>query len=141
MLKLLLAVDGSEHSELTVRKVIDMAAKIPALTARLVNVQPQPLNWEFHHGVVEDDAVVREKQLGRRLLEEELGMLEAAGVPHEWSVEIGDPAEEIVRVASETSCDVIAIGSHGLGALASLVLGSVATRVVRMSRIPVLLLK
>ena len=91
--------------------------------------------------MVEDDAVVREKQLGRRLLEKELGILEAPGIPHEWSVEIGDPAEEIVRVANETSRDMIAIGSHGLGALASLVLGSVATRVVRMRRIPVLLFK
>jgi nucleotide-binding universal stress UspA family protein len=141
MLTILIAVDGSEHSERTVRQLIDLGRHVNELRVRLLNVQPEPLNWEYHHGVIEDEAVVRQKELGKRMLEKEGMLLEAAGVPFEWSVELGDPAETIVRVASEYGCNMIGVGSHGLGAVAGLLLGSVATKVIRSSRLPVLLIK
>lgn len=137
----LIAVDGSEHSELTARKVVELAAHIKDLRVRLVHAMPEPLNYQYHHGVVEDDAVVREKQLGRRLLDKEIKILEAAGLPTEWSVEIGDSAESIVRAANESGCDLIVLGSHGLGGFTSLLMGSVAMNVVQQSPVPVLLIK
>jgi nucleotide-binding universal stress UspA family protein len=141
MLKVLIAVDGSDHSIVTVRRVTELAPKVKDLSARLVNVQPETLNYEFHHGVAEDDAVRGEKALGERLLAQERKLLDAAGIPHEWSVELGDPAEAIVRVATESGCDMIVLGSHGLGGVASLLLGSVAMKVVQQANVPVLLVK
>ncbi len=141
MLKVLIAVDGSDHSVVTVRRVTELAPKLKELSARLVNVQPETLNYEFHHGVVEDEAVRSEKALGERLLAQERKLLEAAGIPHEWSVELGEPAEAIVRVATESGCDMIILGSHGLGGVASLLLGSVAMKVVQQAKVPVLLVK
>lgn len=141
MLKVLIAVDGSEHSVLTVTRVTELAPKVVGLTTRLINVQPETLNYEFHHGVVEDDAVRSEKALGARLLEKERRLLEAAGIPCEWSVELGDPAETILRVAGDSACDMIVIGSHGLGAISSMLLGSVAMKVVSQAKMPVLLVK
>ena len=123
MLKALIAVDGSEHSMVTVRRVIALAQKLGGLSARLVNVQPATLNYESHHGIVEDEAVRSEKALGERLLAQERGLLDAADIPHESSVELGDPAEAIVRVATESTCDMIVIGSHGLSGVASVLLG------------------
>jgi nucleotide-binding universal stress UspA family protein len=141
MLKVLIAVDGSDHSMVTVRRVSELAPKLAELSARLVNVQPETLNYESHHGAVEDGAVRGERALGERLLAQERKLLDAAGIPHESSVELGDPAEAIVRVAAESGCDMIVLGSHGLSGVASLLLGSVAMKVVQQAKVPVLLVK
>jgi nucleotide-binding universal stress UspA family protein len=141
MLKVLIAVDGSEHSVHTVRRLTELAPKVMGLSAHLVNVQPETLNYEFHHGVVEDDAVRSEKALGERLLAQERKLLDAAGIPHEWAVELGEPAETILRVATEASCDMIVMGSHGLGAVTSMLLGSIAMKVVSQAKVPVLLVR
>ena len=46
-----------------------------------------------------------------------------------------------MRVATESGCDMIVLGSHGLGGVASLLLGSVAMKVVQQAKVPVLLMK
>ena len=48
------------------------------------------------------------------------------------------PADAIVEYAKEAGADVIVVGTHGRKALAHLVLGSVAERVVRLAPCPVL---
>ena len=40
-----------------------------------------------------------------------------------------------------SACDLIVMGAHGRGALAELLLGSIATRVIHLARMPVLLVK
>ena len=54
---------------------------------------------------------------------------------------VGDPAAEIVRHAAHRGCDLIVMGTHGHTALSNLVLGSVATKVIASTKIPVLLLR
>jgi len=50
----------------------------------------------------------------------------------------GGPAHEITRAAGSENADLIIIGTHGRGAIAHLLLGSVAERVVRSAPCPVL---
>jgi len=50
----------------------------------------------------------------------------------------GNPADEIVQLADEERVDVIVIATHGLTGWRRLVFGSVAERVVRQARCPVL---
>lgn len=54
-----------------------------------------------------------------------------------WIVE-GNPAEEIVRLAEEQSVDLIVMGTLGSSGIERFLLGSVADKVIRSSRIPVL---
>jgi nucleotide-binding universal stress UspA family protein len=49
----------------------------------------------------------------------------------------GAPVEQILKYAERKRVDLIAIGTHGRGALGHLLLGSVAERVVRHARVPV----
>ena len=49
-----------------------------------------------------------------------------------------DVAKTIVDTADHSNCDLIAMASHGRGALSSLLLGSVAAGVIAQSHIPVL---
>jgi nucleotide-binding universal stress UspA family protein len=53
----------------------------------------------------------------------------------------GDPPGEIVRIARETPCDLIVMGTHGRTGLARLVLGSVAEEVLRKAPCPVVTMK
>ena len=53
-------------------------------------------------------------------------------------LELGAPAEEILRVASEEHPDLIVIGTHGRSGLKRLLLGSVAEAVVRRASCPVI---
>jgi nucleotide-binding universal stress UspA family protein len=53
----------------------------------------------------------------------------------------GEAATEILRVAAETRCDVIVMGTHGRTGLGRLLMGSVAEQVVRKAPCPVLTVK
>ena len=54
---------------------------------------------------------------------------------------VGDPAATIVECAQTERCDLIAMGSHGSGALRNLFLESVTSKVIADSKIPVLIVR
>jgi nucleotide-binding universal stress UspA family protein len=60
------------------------------------------------------------------------------GVPAEFRFEEGEPADVILRVAKESDCDLIVMGTHGRGPVTRFLLGSVAEFVVRKAPCPVL---
>ena len=60
------------------------------------------------------------------------------GVPYEGAVVEGNPGSEIMRFAEEKGVDIIVMGTVGRTGLDKFLLGSVAEKVVRGSRIPVL---
>ena len=62
----------------------------------------------------------------------------AEGISRRLVVRVGGPAEEILAAAEEENVDVIVIATHGRSGLAKIVFGSVAQRVVRMAKCPVL---
>ena len=64
-----------------------------------------------------------------------------ATIRYEHRLEMGDAAEEIVRVAGEEAVDLIVIGTHGRTGLRHLLMGSVAETVMRHASCPVLTLK
>ncbi len=58
--------------------------------------------------------------------------------PVEYRIAKGDAATEILRLAAETRCDLIALGTHGRTGLERLLVGSVAETVMRQAHRPVL---
>ena len=65
----------------------------------------------------------------------------AASVPWTSDVLVGDTASMIVKRAEELNCDGIVMGTRGMGAIGNLVMGSVATKVVHLTKLPVTLVK
>ncbi len=61
--------------------------------------------------------------------------------PVETQCEQGDPATEIVRVAEQSDCDLIVLGSRGRSGLSRVLLGSVAESVLRRASCPALIVK
>ena len=53
----------------------------------------------------------------------------------------GQPADNILEQAEAQQCDLIVMGSHGHGGLVGAVMGSTAQRVLRRSKIPVLVVR
>lgn len=53
----------------------------------------------------------------------------------------GDATQEIIAYADEQNCDLILVGSRGLGSLKELILGSVSHHVVQHASVPVLIVK
>lgn len=84
--------------------------------------------------------LVQEKQLYREEMAGELSQLSAPDtqVRMEHRLEEGDAATQILRVAQETGCDLIVMGTHGRTGLGRLVMGSVAEEVLRLASCPVL---
>ena len=54
---------------------------------------------------------------------------------------VGHPAAEIVRVGHEEGADLIVLSTHGRSGVGHLLFGSVAERVVRSARCPVLTIR
>jgi nucleotide-binding universal stress UspA family protein len=61
--------------------------------------------------------------------------------PVQHRLEQGDAVQEILRVAQESACDLIVMGTHGRTGLGRLLLGSVAEQLVRKALCPVLTVK
>jgi nucleotide-binding universal stress UspA family protein len=72
-------------------------------------------------------------------MQEFVASAKTEGVPvGETFIKQGDPAKVIVETAENGNYDLIALGTHGRTGLSHLLLGSVAEKVVRRSRRPVL---
>ena len=68
-------------------------------------------------------------------------LLQAAGIAFQEHSPVGSPGPTIARVAHETGCHMIIMGTHGLGSRAGAVLGSVAQSTLEASGVPVLMVK
>lgn len=66
---------------------------------------------------------------------------EKQGLGASFVHEVGHAAEVIAKHANEDGFDLLVMGSHGHGTLGNLVLGSVATKVLAHSKVPVLMVR
>jgi nucleotide-binding universal stress UspA family protein len=77
----------------------------------------------------------------RELLQPAADAAKAAGVRHKSEILMGDTAPVIARHAEELGCDGIVLGTRGMTAIANLVMGSTATKVIHVTSLPVTLVK
>jgi nucleotide-binding universal stress UspA family protein len=128
--------DFSERSAFAFRMACALARDYGAqLVVLHVAEPPRPIAFE---GVAVPPPVVDMKQLRDRL--QQLRP-EDPKVSVEHRLIEGDAPSEILRVAGETRCDVIVMGTHGRTGLGRLLMGSVAEQVVRKASCPVLTVK
>lgn len=69
------------------------------------------------------------------------GRLKDEGVRVEVRATLGNPAEEILRVADEEGCGLIGMSTHGRNPVARSILGSVTDKVIHSSTLPVLTIR
>lgn len=140
-MKALLAVDGSAHALRAARTLVDLAKHCTGVSALVLNVQPHVpyvgLLGDARQAGIE--RLIQER--GKAEIESACDALTVAGVPFEVEVVAGDAALAIARVAAANHSDFILMGTRGMGAVAGMALGSVATKVVHLADVPVTLVK
>lgn len=143
MQRVLVPYDGSVGAYRAIRRVIEMKETThPALEVLLINVQPQISTLEmmvdgrpsFVHKLEEPL-----KDAGAQMLSAAQQMLDGAGIEHRSFVECGDPAQYIADYARTYHCEMIVMGSEGMGSAVSRVPGSVAVKVRLLATTPVVL--
>jgi nucleotide-binding universal stress UspA family protein len=138
---ILVATDFGETSDSALRYGRELAGRFDA-TLHVLNVVENFYVTTF--GAETYAAVVPEMQhelegAARKRIDELLIDSDRSG-PRSKGVVMtsGSPAYAIVDYARENGIDLIVMGTHGRGALAHLIMGSVAERVVRIASCPVL---
>ena len=81
------------------------------------------------------------KEASKKLLEQSVQKLIKTGFTAEPLCYLGNPAEEIMKAASQQRADLIVMGAQGLGAIARFLIGSVSTRVVQHAKGSVLVVR
>lgn len=142
-MKILLAADGSEHALDAAKFLLehlDWASARPEVELVTVHLPVPKLPGMGR--------VVSKAQIEKYYAEEGAAQLaapkklfERAGLKYNARVLVGPIAETLVAHAGSTRCDLILIGNRGMTAAANVLLGSVATKVLHLSAVPVLLVK
>lgn len=128
MQKILVGVDGSEHSKRALAEAIKIGKKFEA-EITVVNVfypTPTPPAHEFSHRILEDAKIV---------LEDEEVKYELVSVTDK------NPSKVIVKMARDGKFDLVVVGSRGQGATHALFLGSHSDKISHESPVNVLIVK
>ncbi|KNH20633.1 MAG: universal stress protein [Priestia megaterium] len=132
--KILLAVDGSEHSKRAAEHAIQVASFIPQSQVEIISViDLSKAKTEILHGEL--------KQKRQQALEEIKSCFEKKQIAHQLKIERGDPGPTIVDYANKNNFDLVVIGSRGLNSLQEMVLGSVSHKVAKRVHCPVMIIK
>ena len=138
-MKLLLAVDGSAHSNKAVAETGRLAA---AARAEVVVVHQRSDNAADHGPAVPSTEGSEQAQ---SLVDAAVAALVAAGAGSARGRVLrglhGEEAQAILAVAREEDADIIVVGPRGMGRLAGLLVGSVTNRLVQLSDRPVLVVR
>ena len=142
-MKILLAVDGSKSAMRAVDCLIEHAdwyRDKPVVELVTVHLPvPKLPNMGLVVSKRQLDAYYRDE--GRAALTKAMKKLDAAGIPFYERILVGPVAETLVAHARERRCDLILVGTRGMSAAANMLMGSTATKVLHLSKIPVMLVK
>lgn len=142
---ILIATDGSELAQHAVTHGLSLAKSVGAKVTTLVvepsfNVLALPSSKMNQISTEFAEYAKETKMHAANILSAVSDAAKAAGVSCE-SVQVthDQPYQAIVETAQKKGCDLIVMASHGRSGIASVVLGSVTTKVLTHSTMPVLI--
>jgi len=140
-IKILLAADGSESALRATRKLIETRhwyREAPVVVLVSVHLAV-PLASRAAHvlGPAAVEGYYRDEL--EAALKPSRDALAAVGIQAIEHTAVGEPAAEIARIAESEGCDLIFMGTRGMGAVRNLILGSTATKVLHLAQVPVTL--
>lgn len=138
---ILVPVDGSKHARNALKYAISTAQKCLMTEIHVINVQPVVL--PLGELPLPDADVIEkmQREQGKKVLKAACSLLHKAGLKYTKHLEIGPVAVTIINYAMSHDCDCIIMGTRGMGALSSLVLGSTSNKIIHLAKIPVTLVK
>jgi len=137
----LVPVDGDEISLKPVAWILahrDDWKTLP--TIHLLNVR-RPLAGDVSQFVNAEQVRDFHREEGLKALAEAKARLEAAGIEPVLHVSVGEFAETIVDFADSRGCEQILLGTRGHTGLGGTLLGSVASKVTHLTKVPLLIVR
>ncbi len=138
--RLLLSSDGSRHAERAAQKAVHLVKELADARLTILHVSAQ---MPAKHRLLETNFNVKAllEEQAREKLAGTLEILRAEGIDYDIQTAVGEPAEEIVKIARENSMDLIIVGSRGLNTIGEVLLGSVSHAVAHEAHCPVMIVK
>jgi len=142
--RILVPVDGSETAERGLQEALGLAKLCGASLVLLHVVEYYPMMMEMATSTTWEQVSSDLREHGRRVLERAHDAATAAALASESHLEDAAAArvcDVIVDQAREHRCDLVVMGTHGRRGVQHAIIGSDAERVIRMSPVPLLLVK
>ena len=142
MHKFLVPIDGSDEAHRALEYALRLAKEGSSIELHIVTVHQEPSVYGQTQVYVTDTQMGQlQLQHSHDILAPALEAAKKAGIEHTSEILIGNTAPMIVKRAEELGCDGIIMGTQGRGTLGSLFMGSVAVKVVHLTKLPVTLVK
>ena len=142
MQKLFVAFDASPSAWRALQYAIKLAKEQGRIQLHIANVHPEPVIYgEIQVYASREKIEEEQRTYSLDILKPAIEEASRAQVSFESEVLIGHTALTFVSRAEELQCTGIIMGTRGMGAIANLVLGSVATKVIHLTKLPVTLVK
>lgn len=163
--KILVPLDGSDFALLAFRAVGQlfdpdtthvMLAHVAPVPEGIYGPLPRPSvigGWaevlhspwrdrgDFDHPVYESQVWASTREEIIDALDDDVHRLAEAGFDVALVVRFGDPAQELADLVDEEDIDAVVMATHGRSGLSRAVLGSVAEKLLRMVRVPVIMVR
>ena len=141
---ILVPTDFSEHSDRALKQAVDLAVQHQAkiyLLHVVEGIQQCAIDYCLKEEVVRR-VELDSAEASRKKMKEEIDRIsKQRGVDIVFDIKIGNPYETILKEQEDKKADLIVIASHGKTGLMKHLIGSVAEKVVRSAKCPVLLVK
>jgi len=134
---ILVGVDGSEQAMKAARMAADLAVACQAKLILVYVVPPIAAGAEWM--LLPPDLYEELKDAGVKELRRAADVIKQPSA--EQVITRGLPAEMLSQLAEERKAAMVVVGSHSRGAIARLLLGSVADRVAHVAHCPVLIVR
>lgn len=142
-MKILLATDGSKSAQSAAKFAAKLLGQMSSTSNSITLISVHDDAGLRHAKAVVGGSVVADylRELSDKEMKPARKILETAGVKHDMIVRTGHVSQEIVDCAKTGKFDLIVLGAKGRSALADMLLGSVAQRVLSTAGVPVLLVR
>ena len=128
---ILIPTDGSEVAWEAAKHAIYLAKQCGSKLHAIYVIEG---GKAFKSGIHYRDAFKDMFSEGNKAVEKVKKLAKKEGVECITKVLDGDPTKEILNYASESNCDLIVIGSVGIGAIEKVLIGSVTSSVVERAK-------
>ena len=140
-MRILIAVDGSEHSSLALRYLARLTKGLKQAPEIHILFADEPLFRSVALDLGTEGVARYHAESAKLPFTQARRILNRAALPYEEHLLVGDPAETILKFAKSKKCDLVIMGSHGRSALKSLLLGSVTSKVLGHGQVPLTIVR
>ncbi|GAB3550350.1 universal stress protein [Noviherbaspirillum agri] len=142
--KILVATDGSAHSEKAAQAAVELAGQTGGKLVAISVSEPYPFP-PISESPYSGGSVAYERHslaLAEEHAEKVAALAAAANIPCETAVVSGiNPHDEILGACERLQCDSIVMATHGRKGLNKLFAGSETQKVIASSHVPVLVIR